>query len=109
MTKAITFTYTTAYEHRSLLAYTFAAGCCLMAFIYIAGLYGTIAHTVSLQRTQSSVAAASAEIGSLDATYLHLSSSVTPTMLASHGFVAGQPSAYISRSSSAGVAFAGGL
>lgn len=111
MTKAIAQTYTAAHEYaheyRLQISYALIAACALMAVMYGLNLYGVVSRTVAIEQTNKQAAALATSVQSLDAKYLELSQSVAaPSALAARRLSRGEVSQYISRSPSAGVAFA---
>ena len=104
MTKAIAQTYTVAHEYRVQITTALLSTCAVLLVIYGINVYMVISHTIALQKTEAEVAQVSSTVAGLDAHYLQLSGNITPAILKAHGFDQGQATAYITHSSSLGVA-----
>ncbi len=100
MTKAIAQTYSIIHEHRLRLTYSLLAGCLFMVILYAANVYAIISRTVALQKISNQTTALENSVNGLDASYLTLSSKITPDSLAAYSMSQGHVSEYISRSTS---------
>ncbi len=100
MTQAIVQTYTTANENRAKITGVVIALCISMAMYYGFNVYKVISKTVTMQSDQSTLSQLSSSVGTLNAQYLQLSSSITPDKFKSYGLSQGKVSQYISRGNS---------
>lgn len=107
MTKVIAEAYNQINENRLKVSYTLIAVCLTLVCLYAVNVYRVIAETVALQNIETETAGVSAELNTLDAQYLELSSQITPDSLASYGMVSGKVSLYIPRNSQSGLSRAG--
>jgi len=106
MTKAITFTYSVAMEHRLHIIRALMAGCMFLAILYAVNVYAVISRTVALQRLNVESATLGSSVDKLDTQYLALENKVSIDSLSTYGMSQGKVSEYITRSSSQGsVAF----
>ena len=108
MAKAIAQTYSVAHDYRAHITATILGLCAFMAILYATNIYKTVFATIALGNTEKQVASLSSTVGALDAQYLGLSVSASPTNLKSYGLSQGKVSAYISSPASLGsIAFSG--
>jgi hypothetical protein len=108
MTKAIAQTYSVAHEYRVQITTALMATCLLLAVLYAANVFMVISRTMALQKTETQISALGSTVSKLDAQYLDLSGKITPSALASHGFIQGQAESYIHKTASIGQATLGG-
>ena len=102
MTKAIAFTYNVTQTYQSYIIKAVLISCGFLLTLYALNVYAVISHTVAVESLEKQSAALSTSVDSLDAKYLELSSKATPDALADYGYIQGQVSAFISRTTSLG-------
>jgi len=107
MTKTIAQTYTIAHTYRRSITSILLAACIVCALFYVAHIYSMVSHSVAIQQATESVVAADAAIQRLDTQYIALTASITPDMLHTYGFDTAAVSAFISRTTSLGLAQGG--
>jgi hypothetical protein len=100
MKQAIATTAENVHAHRAAITVALLIGCAICALFYAVNLYSLISRTVAIRQAEGSAASLSSAISALDATYLKLTSAITPDTVSAHGLSVGQVSAYIKRSQS---------
>ena len=102
MTKVLAQTYSAAHEYQRQITSVLISICAFLVILYAFNVYSVISHTVALESVQKQTAALSSSVDSLDSQYLTLSSKASPDTLKEYGFMQGQVSAFISRTTSLG-------
>ncbi len=102
MTKAIVQTYTTVHNNRVFIVRALFAGCLLAAAWYGLNIYGAISQTIAAERVSAQADALGNSINKLDAAYISLTDSASPSALSAYGMSPGAVSAYIPRRASLG-------
>jgi hypothetical protein len=102
MTKAIAQTYTTVHNHSIFIMRLLLAACFLTAFWYGINIYGAISRTIAAEHISAEADALGNNINQLDAEYLELSDSATPSSLSAYDMSSGNVTAYIPRGESLG-------
>ncbi len=110
MTKVIVQTYNLANEYRSKLALAMLVSAAALMVFYAIQVYVVVSRTVAVEKLENHIAMLSSDLNKLDSTYLGMSRSITPDMMADYGLTAGEVTAYIqpSPSAAAGVLAAAG-
>jgi hypothetical protein len=74
------------------------------ALFYAVNIYRTVSHSMSIRQMNMDIASVDADIQRLDSQYASLSSTITPDTLRTYGFDNADVSAFISRTTSLGMA-----
>jgi hypothetical protein len=98
MKRVLVQTAENVHTYRMNITLALLVASALCAAFYAMNLYSLVSRTVALRHVESQLTAVSGAISDLDATYLTLTSAITPDTLAAHGFTAGKVTAYIMRS-----------
>jgi hypothetical protein len=108
MTKIAIQTYTTARDHSIFIMRLLLAGCFLAASWYGMNVYAAISNTIAAEHISAEADAIGNSINQLDAQYISLANSASPSALSAYGLSQGSVSVYIQRGASLGsVAYSG--
>ena len=95
MTKVIVQTYNFANEYRARLSLALLISAAALMVFYTIQVYVVVSRTVAVEKLDNQIASMSSSLNKLDATYLGMSRSITPDMMADYGLTAGVVTAYI--------------
>ena len=102
MTKIATQTYTTVHNHSIFIMRLLFVGCFLAAAWYGINIYSAISHTIAAERVSAQADAIGNSMNQLDAQYIGLADSASPSALSAYGLSQGVVSVYIKRGASLG-------